>query len=98
LLHGVHRASHPVQRARRLAFVEAALEDFPVVAVDLLTARTHAELWAGLARRGEPIGAHDLWLAATCVGRGWRLITSNVREFRRVPALDLEVWGAAASG
>ena len=46
------------------------------------------------ARHGEPIGAHDLWLAAGCVGRGMALITSNAREFARVPALELEVWGA----
>ena len=38
------------------------------------------------------IGAHDLWLAATCVGRGSSLVTGNVREFARVPGLLLEVW------
>jgi tRNA(fMet)-specific endonuclease VapC len=92
LLHGVHRASDPGQRARRSAFVETVLDAFPILGVDLLTARTHAELWSGLARHGQPIGAHDLWIAATCVGRGMRLITANVREFGRVPGLDVEVW------
>ena len=92
LLHGVHRATDPAVRARRSAFVESVLDELPIVGVDLLTARTHAELWAELARRGESIGAHDLWLAATCVGRGLTLITGNAREFRRVPALELEVW------
>jgi tRNA(fMet)-specific endonuclease VapC len=92
LLHGVHRAADPAQRARRSAFVETVLEEFPVLGVDLLTARTHAELSAELARRGQPIGVHDLWLAATCVGRGLALMTRNAREFRGVPALELEVW------
>jgi len=43
------------------------------------------------ARHGEPIGVYDLWLVASCVGRGMVLVTSNAREFARVPALELEV-------
>lgn len=92
LLHGVHRAIDRTLRARRAAFVEAVLDEFPLLGVDLLTARTHARLWAELAEKGEPVGAHDLWLAATCVGRGLTLVTGNVREFRRVPGLALEDW------
>ncbi|NJD20875.1 MAG: type II toxin-antitoxin system VapC family toxin [Gemmatimonadetes bacterium] len=92
LLHGVHRAKDRSVRARRAAFVEAILDEFPLLGVDLLTARTHARLWAELAERGEPIGAHDLWLAATCVGRGLTLATGNVREFGRVSGLVVEDW------
>jgi tRNA(fMet)-specific endonuclease VapC len=95
LLHGVHRAKDRSVRARRAAFVEAVLDEFPLVGVDLLTARTHARLWAELAERGDLIGAHDLWLAATCVGRGLSLVTANVREFARVPGLVVEDWSAA---
>jgi tRNA(fMet)-specific endonuclease VapC len=94
LLHGVHRAADRGVRARRSAFVEAVLDEFPLLGVDLLTARTHAQLWAELAGRGQLIGAHDLWLAATCVGRGLTLATGNAREFQRVPGLDVEKWSA----
>jgi tRNA(fMet)-specific endonuclease VapC len=48
LLHGVHRATDASVRARRAAFVEAALERFPLFPVDLAIARAHAQLWAGL--------------------------------------------------
>ena len=92
LLHGVHRAQDRIRRARRSAFVEAVLTDFPLLGIDLLTARTHASLWADLAAKGELIGAHDLWLAATCVGRGLSLVTGNSREFERVPGLIVVVW------
>ncbi len=92
LLHGVHRAQDRTRRARRSAFAEAVLADFPILGIDLLTARTHASLWADLAARGELIGAHDLWLAATCVGRGLSLVTGNPREFERVPGLSVAVW------
>jgi tRNA(fMet)-specific endonuclease VapC len=92
LLHGVHRAARPDVRARRSAYVEGILERFPLLSVDLACARAHAQLWAELRQAGELIGPHDLWLAATCVAHGLTIVTANVREFARVPGLDLEVW------
>ena len=92
LLHGVHRATQPDVRAKRSAFVEGILERFPLLPVDLSCARAHAQLWAGLAQAGVLIGPHDLWLAATCVAHGLIMVTANVREFARVPGLELEVW------
>jgi tRNA(fMet)-specific endonuclease VapC len=92
LLHGVHRATQPDVRARRSAFVEGILERFPLLSVDLACARAHARLWADLRQVGGLIGPHDLWLAATCVAHGLTIVTANVREFARVPGLELEVW------
>lgn len=92
LLHGVHRAVELGQRARRSAFVEGILERFPLLQVDLATARAHAQVWAVLSAAGTLIGPHDLWLAATCIAHGLTMVTANVREFERVPGLELEVW------
>lgn len=92
LLHGVHRAADPSIQARRLAFVETMLDALPVLDIDLSIARSHAQLWAELARKGQMIGVHDSWLAATCLAHGLRMATSNVREFDRVPGLELEEW------
>ncbi len=94
LLHGVHRAEHPAQRARRSAFVEGILERFPVLEVDLATSRAHARIWADLAATGSLIDPHDLWLAAACIAHGLTMVTANVREFERVPGLDVECWSA----
>ena len=52
-------------------------------------ARVHADLWAGLATKGQLIGAHDLWIAATAVSHGMSLATGNVNEFERIPGLRL---------
>lgn len=93
LLHGVHRAADERVKARRLAFVEGVLAALPVLGIDLPTARSHSQLWADLASRGEMIGVHDSWLAATCLAHGLRLATGNVREFTRVSGLDVEEWG-----
>jgi tRNA(fMet)-specific endonuclease VapC len=92
LLHGVHRADSRVRRGKRSAFVEGVIERFPLLPVDLPTARLHAELWADLSGQGRLIGAHDLWLAAAALAHGLTLATANLREFGRVPGLDVEDW------
>jgi predicted nucleic acid-binding protein len=48
LLHGLHRARTIVQRERRNAYVEAILEQMPVLAFDLTVARVHAAVSAEL--------------------------------------------------
>jgi tRNA(fMet)-specific endonuclease VapC len=96
LLHGVHRASEPSVRARRSAWVEAVVERFPLLPLDLSAARAHAQVWAQLAGEGRMIGPHDLWLAASCLAHGLTLATSNVREFERVPGLSWEQWRSGA--
>ena len=92
LLHGVHRAVRPEIRTKRSAFVEALLERFPLLPIDLATARAHAQVWAELAAAGTMIGPNDLWLAATGLAHGLTMVTANVREFTRVPGLSVEVW------
>lgn len=92
LLHGVHRAIDRRIRAKRQAFVEGILASLPVLPIDLATARTHAQLWAELVQQGQMIGIHDSWLAATCIAHGLKMATSNLREFERVPGLDVESW------
>ncbi len=94
LLHGVHRAGDRGLRARRSAFVEGVLGSFPLLPIEIATARMHARLWADLAAQGQLIGAHDLWIAAACLSHGLSLVTSNLREFRRVPGLDIEDWSS----
>ena len=88
LLHGVHRASTE-HRARREAFVESVLAAVPVLDFDLLAARAHARLWAGLASAGAHVGAHDRLVAATAVSIGWSVATANVAHFARIPGLDV---------
>lgn len=92
LLHGVHRAGEPGRRARRSAFAESIIDRFPLLPIDLPTARTHAEIWSRLAVEGRLIGPHDLWLAAGAIAHGLSLATANVREFERVPGLEVEHW------
>jgi predicted nucleic acid-binding protein len=86
LLHGVHRASG-ARRAQRSAFVEHLLAGLHAIPITDPVARVHADIWAQLAERGEVIGAHDLWIAATALVHGLAVATGNAREFGRVPGL-----------
>jgi tRNA(fMet)-specific endonuclease VapC len=92
LLHGIWRATDPSVRARRTAFVESLLRELPVIEIDLAVARIHAQIWAEQQATGQTVGAHDLWLAATCIAHGFRIVTRNVREFTRIPGLQVEYW------
>jgi tRNA(fMet)-specific endonuclease VapC len=86
LLHGVHRASG-AQRTRRRAFVEHLLGGMRAIEITEQIARVHADVWAQLAAKGQLIGAHDLWIAATAVAHGMSVATGNADEFLRVPGL-----------
>jgi tRNA(fMet)-specific endonuclease VapC len=86
LLHGVHRATG-ARRAQRSAFVEHLLAGLDAIPITEPVARVHAGIWAQLAGRGEVIGAHDLWIAATALAHGLALATRNASEFGRVPGL-----------
>lgn len=94
LLRGVWRAKGAKVRSKRSAFVENVLEQFPVLAVDLPTARIHAQIWADLDSKGSPIGPHDAWIAAACIAHGLTLATGNIREFKKIPGLSVEDWSS----
>ena len=86
LLHGVHRASGAT-RTRRGAFVEHVLAGLEALPITETIARVHAEVWADLARRGQSVGAHDLWIGATGLAHGFGVATSDRAEFTRIRGL-----------
>ena len=94
LLHGVARAIHETRRELRSKYVEEVLARFEILLIDLKTARTHASIQANLQSRGVTLGAHDLWIAATCLAYDHSIVTLNVSAFRRVPGLTVEPWSA----
>ena len=42
-----------------------------------------------LKTNGRMIGANDLWIAATALAYGKAVVTRNVKEYRRVPGLEV---------
>ncbi len=88
LLHGARRATGD-HRRKRLAFVEHLLAELDPVPITAAVARVHADLWSDLAEKGQVIGAHDAWIAATALAHGFGLATRNEAEFRRIEGLRL---------
>jgi tRNA(fMet)-specific endonuclease VapC len=86
LLHGVHRATGG-RRTQRRAFVEHLLAGMRAIEITEPIARVHADIWAQLAAKGQLIGAHELWIAATALAHGMGIATGNGDEFIRVPGL-----------
>ena len=61
--------------------------DFPAGA-----ASTYGSIKKHLFSRGTPIGNFDLLIAAHAIHQGLILVTNNVKEFKRVPGLNVENW------
>jgi tRNA(fMet)-specific endonuclease VapC len=64
----------------------------PVLPLEVSTGAHYGEVRAALERKGTPIGAYDLLIAAHALSLGLTLVTNNTREFRRVPHLIVENW------
>jgi predicted nucleic acid-binding protein len=88
-LHGVERANPVSRKAARSAIVEHFLQALEVIDYDLAVARTHATLWAGLAKAGSLIGPYDMLIAASALTHGHKLATLNESEFKHVTKLKL---------
>lgn len=54
--------------------------------------RHYAPIRTALEKRGTPIGANDMLIAAQARAIGAVCVTANVAEFKRVPALRVENW------
>ncbi len=62
---------------------------FRLLPADESDAWRYREVFRYLKRRGELIGANDLWIAATALRSESALVTRNAGEFRRVPGLEV---------
>lgn len=89
LLLGAAKSAVP-EKNRKL--VESFLLPFEVIPFDSKCSRVYARIRAQLEQEGKTIGPNDLLIAATALAHEAILVTSNEREFKRVPGLELEVW------
>lgn len=72
--------------------LELFLAPFQVLEFPAAAALAYGDIRAELERKGTPIGAMDLMIAAHALGIGATLVSNNLREFRRVPGLVTENW------
>ena len=72
--------------------VETILAAMLVVPIDVPADREYAELRQLLELSGNSIGPNDLLIAAQARVNEQILVTNNVREFTRIPGLQVENW------
>jgi tRNA(fMet)-specific endonuclease VapC len=89
LYYGAEKSTRP---ALNLQTIEEFSGGLVVLDFSAKAAAHYGRMRAELARRGTPIGALDLLIGAQARAEGLTLVTNNVREFRRLPGLDIENW------
>jgi tRNA(fMet)-specific endonuclease VapC len=72
--------------------IEAILGAITVLPLEAGTDRHYAVIRTIVERKGTPIGANDMLIAAQARAIGAICVTDNVAEFKRVPALKVENW------
>lgn len=89
LMHGAEKSSQP---SSNLAVVEDFCSRLDILPYTAKAAQHYGSIRAHLERNGQPIGVNDLHIAAHARSEGLVLVTNNIREFVRVPALQVENW------
>jgi tRNA(fMet)-specific endonuclease VapC len=89
LIYGAERSAQP---ERNLADIGGLMARLEVIPFDYHAAEHFGQLRAELYRIGQPIGPYDMMIAGQARANGLILVTNNIKEFERVPALRLENW------
>jgi tRNA(fMet)-specific endonuclease VapC len=87
---------HGAEKSTRVSENLAAIEDFcsrlKVLPYGSKAAQHYGAIRSALEKLGQPIGVNDLHIAGHARSEGLVLVTNNVSEFLRVPALAVENW------
>jgi len=89
LIHGAEKSSRV---STNLSVVEDFCSRLDVLPYGIKAARHYGAIRAALEKQGQPIGVNDLHIAGHARSEGLVLVTNNVSEFARVPALEVENW------
>ena len=72
--------------------VEAILGAMTIRPLESDVEPVYASIRVALEKKGTPIGAHDMLIAAHARSLDSVCVTDNISEFKRVPALRVENW------
>ena len=89
LEYGVQHSSNPARNEQALLRFLVPLTILPFGTVE---AAEYGSVRHLLLEKGTPIGPMDMLIAAHAKAEDLILVTNNVREFERVPGLQVENW------
>lgn len=89
LEYGASKSSEPDRNREAL---EQFISPLEIAVFDRQVTIVYGRIRALLEKRGRPIGSMDLLIAAHALSLSVRLVTNNVKEFKRVPGLRVENW------
>ena len=89
LEYGMKYSSNPAKNEQALLRFLVPLSVLPFGAA---AAAEYGEIRMFLQKQGTPIGPLDMLIAGHAKVEGITLVTNNVREFERVPLLEIENW------
>jgi tRNA(fMet)-specific endonuclease VapC len=89
LYFGIHRSAQAEKNLRRYRRFFARVKLLPFTPT---IAERFGAVKSDLARRGEMIADHDVWIAAHALVHRATLVTNNERDFARIAELKIENW------
>jgi tRNA(fMet)-specific endonuclease VapC len=89
LEYGIARSTAPRKRMKQLEELCALVDVLPFGGEE---AKASAGIRVALEKKGTPIGPYDVMIVGTALSKQGTLVTSNTKEFRRVPGLKIIDW------
>ena len=89
LVHGVEKSAAIDKNRLALSLLLANIE---ILDFDVDAAECYGKIRANLEKKGTPIGPLDMMIAGHAMSLGYKVVTNNVKEFKRVSDLKVENW------
>lgn len=84
----------PVKKKERRLKIEKISSLLMIYPFDEMAATEYAVIRAGLEKKGTIISERDTQIASIALANKLILVTHNVKEFNRVPKLEVEDWAS----
>ena len=92
ILYGIEKS--PVKKKERRLKIEKISSLLMIYPFDEMAAIEYAVIRAGLEKKGTIISERDTQIASIALANKLILVTHNVKEFNRVPKLEVEDWAS----
>lgn len=83
---------NPERATKIKPILQSFFERVPMLTFTQESGYQAALMRAYLRKQGTPIGSYDMLIAGTALHHDLTVVTSNTKEFKRVPGLQCEDW------